>query len=189
MEILTNLVLGVCLSAACGFRVFAPLLVMSLAALGGFFTPDESLAWLETWPAAALFGTATAVEVAAYYVPIADNFLDTIATPAALVAGVLASASVLGELPPGLQWFVAAVAGGGAAGIVQTATVLLRGTSTLTTGGAGNPIVATVENLLSVLTPALALVVPAIVFLGLMTAGVWAARVITSRRRMRPSPT
>ena len=39
METILGLCLGIGLSAACGFRVFVPLLVMSVAALLGLFEP------------------------------------------------------------------------------------------------------------------------------------------------------
>lgn len=183
MDVLTSLALGVCLSAACGFRVFAPLLVLSAAGVTGHFTPAEELAWIATGPALMLFGTAALVEVAAYYIPWADNLLDALATPAAVVAGVLASASVLGDFSPYLQWTLAAVAGGGAAGVAQASTVVVRGVSTATTGGAGNFVVATVENVLAVATSALALVVPLAVAAAGLVAAFFAWRWAVGGRR------
>ena len=110
-------------------------------------------------------------EVIAYYVPWADNLLDTIASPAAVVAGIVASASVLGEVPPALQWTFAAIAGGGVAGVVQAATVLLRGTSTATTGGLGNSVVSTTELILAVGVAVLALLAPFVALALLVIAG------------------
>jgi hypothetical protein len=182
LEVLTSLALGICLAAACGFRVFAPLLVLSGAGLAGYFTPAEELAWIASWPAFGVLLTATVVEITAYYVPWADNMLDTIATPAAALAGVLASASVLGELPPSLQWTLAAVAGGGAAGLVQVGTVLLRGVSTVSTGGLGNHLVASVENLLAIATTVMALLVPLAAAALIFIAGLLTWRYIARRR-------
>jgi hypothetical protein len=188
MELATNLALGIGLSAACGFRVFAPLLVLSIAGVTGQFTPAPELAWLASPAALILLGTATVVEIVAYYVPGADNLLDTIASPAALVAGVLASASVLGDFPPYLQWVLAAVAGGGAAGLVQAGTVLLRGTSSVTTGGAGNFIVATIENVLSLVTAILALIMPLIVLAVGLALGITMWRYLRRRKRTVSNP-
>ena len=67
MDVLSNLALGICLSAACGFRVFVPLLVMSGAGVSGHLTPAEDLAWMASWPALAVFGTATCAEILGYY--------------------------------------------------------------------------------------------------------------------------
>lgn len=35
MDIILGLIVGICLSAACGFRVFVPLLIMSIANMTG----------------------------------------------------------------------------------------------------------------------------------------------------------
>jgi hypothetical protein len=76
----------------------------------------------------------------------------------------------VGDLSPFLKWSLALVAGGGTATIIQLATVALRGTSTATTGGLGNPVVATGELLGSVVTTILAIVLPvlAVVLVGLI---------------------
>src|SRR5690606_9119994 len=149
----------------------------------GLYTPAEELSWISSWPALALFGSATVIEVIAYYIPWADNLLDSITTPAAVLAGIVASASVLGELPPTLQWTLAAVAGGGTAGLVQMGTVLLRGTSSVTTGGLANFMVSTTENLLAIVTPVLALLAPLAVFALLVGVVIVARRFIVARRR------
>jgi hypothetical protein len=167
LELVLAICLGVGLSAACGFRVFVPLLGTSAAALAGQVDLSPEFEWIGTWPAVACFLTASVLEVAAYYVPWIDNALDSIATPVAVVAGTLLTASVLGEVSPLLKWSLAVIAGGGTAGLVQTATVAMRGTSSLTTGGLGNFLVATAELIASVCTTLLALLVP-ILCVGLM---------------------
>jgi hypothetical protein len=116
--------------------------------------------WLGTWAAFACFLTATIVEIAAYYVPWIDNLLDSVATPAAVVAGTIITASLITDMSPLMQWTLAIIAGGGTAGLVQTSTVALRGASTLTTGGTANFLVATAELIASFCTTLLALVVP-----------------------------
>jgi hypothetical protein len=156
--------------------------------MGGFYTPADELSWIGSWTAVALFGTATAVEVLAYYVPWADNLLDTIATPAAMIAGVVASASVLGELPPALQWTLAAVAGGGAAGLVQAATVLLRGASSTMTGGLGNSVVSTTELVFAVGVAVLALLAPFVALALLVIAARFVWKYTLGRRPSTGQP-
>jgi len=117
----------------------------SLAARAGYLSLAPGFEWLGTPQALYAFATATLVEVLAYYVPWLDNALDTIATPAAVIAGMLASAAVLTDLPPFLKWSLAIIAGGAAAGMVQGATGLLRLKSAVFSGGLGNPVVATLE--------------------------------------------
>ena len=145
MEILLSLALGIGLSAACGFRIFVPFLVMSVAAQGGYLQLADGWSWIGSTPAMIAFAIATCLEIGAYYVPWLDNLLDTIATPAAVVAGIVATAAVVTGMSPWLTWTLAAIAGGGAAGLVQTGTVLVRGMSSASTLGAGNFVVATGE--------------------------------------------
>src|SRR6185503_16717308 len=123
-------------------------------------------AWIGSDVALVAFATATVVEVGAYYVPWLDNVLDTIATPAAVTAGVIITAAATPDLPPFLRWALAIVAGGGAAGLVQAGTALLRLKSSAFTAGAGNPRIATAElagavvlSLVGLLAPLLAAVV------------------------------
>lgn len=148
MDYILPVLIGLGLAAACGFRVFVPLLVLSIAAHSGAVKLDPSFAWLGTTPALVAFGAATLFEVLGYWIPWVDHALDTIATPAAVVAGTIAAASqfhFVGSQGAILKWGAAAIAGGGLAGLVQIATVTIRGLSTLTTMGLANPIVGTVE--------------------------------------------
>jgi len=159
-EFVLSICLGIGLAAACGFRVFVPMLGISTAALAGHVHLAYGFEWLGTWPAFACFLTATILEIAAYYIPWIDNLLDSVATPAAVVAGTIITASVVTDMSPLMQWTLAIIAGGGTAGLVQTSTVALRGASTLTTGGTANFLVATAELIASLCTTILALLVP-----------------------------
>ena len=167
MELLLSLCVGVGLSAACGFRIFVPLLIMSIAAKTGHLTLVPAFQWIGSDIALWTFAVATIIEIAGYYIPWVDNALDVIATPAAIIAGIIITASMVGGMSPYLKWTLAAIAGGGAAGVVKGATAVTRGASTVTTGGLANPILATVELGSSVLISVLAVIAPvaAIVFL------------------------
>ena len=130
-DIAVSIALGVGLAAAVGFRVLLPLLVMSVAAYTGHLALDDGFAWLATPTALAMLSVAALVEILAYYVPGVDNLLDTIATPATVVAGTIAAAAVMTDLPPIVKWTTAVIAGGGVAGLTQSVTSLLRAKSTL----------------------------------------------------------
>lgn len=164
---------GVGLAAACGFRVFVPLFIASLAANTGYeadlvgmgFNVQEILgenSWLGSDIVTIALGIATVVEIGSYYVPWIDNALDSIATPMAVVAGTF----ITGEMMPdfmgdgSFKWIMSTIAGGGTAGLVQGASVITRGTSTATTGGIGNPVVSTAELGGSILTAGLAILIP-----------------------------
>lgn len=175
--------LGVALAAACGFRVFVPLLVVSTASKIGWLTLGGSFGWIGSTPALITFAVATVLEIGAYYVPWLDNVLDSIAGPAAVVAGVVVSAAVLTDVDPLVKWTLAIVAGGGAAGAVQAATTGARGLSTATTLGAANPILATVEWGGSLLLSLLSLLVP--VFAVILVAGFLTFVVFRLARRPR----
>jgi hypothetical protein len=160
IDTLFSIFIGIGLAAACGFRVFVPFLVLGIAARMGHVPLSGGFEWLSSLPALIVLGTATIVEIGAYYIPWLDHTLDTIATPTAVLAGVIATAAVVGDMPAVVRWGLAIVAGGGVAGTVQGATVLTRLKSGAVTAGFGNPVVASVELAGSVLTSVLAIVVP-----------------------------
>ncbi len=161
---------GVCLSAATGFRTFVPLLCVGLAAHFGLFSLDAQYAWLATTTGLVALGTAAALEVGGYYIPVVDNFLDVIATPLSMIAGTLVMFTSIGADHGLPGWLLALLVGGGVSGLVQLTTVKARAVSTGTTAGLANPLVATGELLgatglsaLAVLLPVLAVVVAVVV--------------------------
>lgn len=172
MDIAFGLIIGVGLSAACGFRLFVPFLVMGLAHRAGQLPLADGFVWISTTPAIAAFATATVLEILAYYIPWIDNLLDTVTTPAAAVAGTLLAASQLGEASPLLQWSLAAIAGGGTSLTIQTGTAAARAVSTGTTGGMGNFVIATLEWAMAVFLAILAVIVP-LFCLVLIVAVLW----------------
>ena len=176
MDPLFGIPVGLALSAAAGLRVFVPLLLTGVAARLGYFTLAPGMAWIGSDVALVAFATAMVLEVGAYYVPWLDNLLDSIATP---------------DLSPFLRWALAIVAGGGAAGLVQTGTALLRLKSSTFTAGAGNPLIATGElagsvvlSLVGLLVPLLAIVVVAVLLLLVASR---LARLVRHRRGARPA--
>ena len=113
--------IGLALSATCGFRVFVPLLAVCIATRAEktegetYVQLAENFSWLASDPAFVVFLVAAIFEIAGYYLPIIDNFLDTLATPAAVVAGTVLTASLVGDASPFLRWSLAIIAGGGSA--------------------------------------------------------------------------
>jgi hypothetical protein len=159
-DLALSVALGVALAAAVGFRVFLPMLVMSVAAHTGHVALGSGFAWLASAPALVMLSVAAVLEVLAYYIPVVDNLLDAIAAPAALLAGTLVSAAVMIELPPMVKWTTAVIAGGGAAGLTQGLTSLLRAKSTLMSGGVGNHVISTGELAAALTVSLLALIAP-----------------------------
>ena len=148
MDLVDSLVgvgVGLGLAAAAGFRIFIPLLALGIGAATGKLPVASGFEWVGSTPGLIAFGTAAALEVLGYFIPYVDHLLDVVATPAAVAAGMLATAALATELPPLLKWGAVIIGGGGLAGPVQGATALLRLKSTALTGGIGNPAVATFE--------------------------------------------
>jgi Domain of unknown function (DUF4126) len=171
MQIIIALCLGITLSAACGFRVFVPPLAMSLAAISGHFPLASGFEWVGTKEAAIALGIATIFEVFAYYIPFVDNLLDTVQIPVAVGIGTVITAATLGHTDPVLQWTLAAIAGGGVAGVTKTLASLTRLASTGMTGGLGNFVIATVEAVGSISLTILGLTFPlwtAVIFLSIL---------------------
>jgi len=160
MDYVLYILLGIGLAAACGFRVFVPLLVISIAALAGHLNLAPDFAWLGSWPALIVFGVATVLEIVAYCIPWLDHVLDVAATPAAVVAGIVVTASVVTEMSPTLRWPLAIIAGGGVAAAVQLVTVALRRTATYASAGLAHPVAATVETGGSAAMSVLSLLLP-----------------------------
>jgi len=188
MEEVLSVCVGVGLAAACGFRIFLPLLLVSIAAASNHVTLAPSFQWIGSEYALITFSVATVLEITAYYVPWLDNLLDSIATPAAVVAGTVVTASMVTGMSPYLQWTLAVIAGGGAAGLVQGATVVTRAASTATTGGLGNFLVATGEWVLSLVMSFLLLAVPIVAVIALAIIGVFVGPKVWRRFAQRKSP-
>jgi hypothetical protein len=190
LEPLLGIPVGLALSTAAGLRVFVPLLLTGLAARLGYLTLTPSMRWIGSDAALVAFATATVLEVGAYYVPWLDNVLDAVGTPAAITAGVITTAAVTPELSPLLRWTLAIVAGGGAAGLVQGGTALLRLKSSAFTAGVGNPVLATGELVGSLALSALALLAPllaaAVVVLVLVVSTRRLVRLLRERSRIKP---
>ncbi len=181
MEALLGIALGMALAAAAGLRVFVPVFGAGLAAHFGSLPLNQGFSWVGTTPALIAFGTATLLEIVAYYVPWLDHALDVAATPTAVAAGIVASAAVITDLPPLVRWSIAIIGGGGAAGVMQLLTVATRIKSTVATGGLANPIVATAETVGSIAVSAIAIALPLVALLILAVVVVWLVR----RRRQR----
>lgn len=189
MEAVMAVLVGLGLAAACGFRVFVPLAVVSIAARAGWLGIAPSMQWLGSDAAIIALSTATVLEIVAYKVPWLDHALDTIATPAAVIAGAVVSASQMGTIMPQgsggemLMWAAALIGGGAVAGTVQAAAVTTRAASTVLTAGFANPILNVGQSAGAVGLSALTVVAPvlaAIVVLMVLTAAgfviVWMIR-------------
>lgn len=184
-ETVLSIFLGIGLAASVGFRVFLPLLALSLAAYNGLWELNESWQWLGSLTAVITLGMAAAVELIAYFIPWLDNLLDTLAIPLAGLAGTAVVVSTVAGLDPVVAWSLAIIAGGGTATAIKGAAASGRMASTLSTGGLANPVVATAETgtaAVMSLTAVLAPVVAAVLVIGVLALVYW------TYRKLRPRP-
>ena len=169
IDILVASSLGLGLAAASGFRVFIPPFLYGLFLRLDMVPISIPMTGISEWMASdiglIILGVAMIVEILGYYVPWIDNLLDTIASPAAIIAGVMMMSSTLSDTHPALQWGASIIAGGGVSGTIQIGTVATRAVSTATTGGLGNPIVSTIEAGACIVCTILAILLPIIALL------------------------
>jgi len=164
LEIGISICLGIGLATAVGFRVFLPLLLLSFASYYNYIPINESWQWIGSFPALVILGIATIIEIFAYYIPLVDNILDSLAIPMAAIAGTIVIVATLSDMNPVITWALAIIAGGGTAAAIKGNVSILRLSSTATTGGIANPVVSTIEtggsvvmSLLSIFFPLLAI--------------------------------
>lgn len=162
IETILSIFLGIGLASAAGFRVFLPLFALSLASHFHVFELNESWHWIGGIPALITFGIAMVAEIFAYYIPLIDNLLDTVATPLAAIAGMVTIASTVVDVSPMMTWVLAIIAGGGTATAMQGMTIMTRLASTVKTGGIGNPVVSTAETGTAITLSSLAIFLPII---------------------------
>ena len=182
-ETILSFLLGIGLSAAVGFRVFVPMLVVSLASMAGWITLSPGFQWMGTPVAALVFAVATLVELLGFLIPWVSNALDSIATPAAAIAGVIMMAAVLADMHPVARWVLAIVAGGGVALTVQGATVVTRAVAAGSTGGAANPIVAILEAIGALVVTITTIVIPFIMGVLVLIVVVLLLRIVIPKFR------
>jgi len=187
MEVIVAVSLGLGLATASGFRVFLPPFLYGLA-LRFDYTPidipmEGVSAWMSSDIGLIVLGAAMVLEVLAYYIPWLDNLMDAIASPAAIISGIVLMSSTLTEMDPIVQWSVSIIAGGSVAGTVQIGTVATRALSTMTTGGIANPIVSTVEGGACIACTILALLLPVLALLFSIAAVVFSIRFIVKQKQ------
>lgn len=159
-ETIISIFLGVGLAASVGFRVFLPLFALSLAAFFDIVPLNAQWEWVGSLPALIALGVAMLVEILGYYIPWIDNLLDTIAIPLAAIAGTAVVVSTAADLNPIVTWSLAIIAGGGTASAIKGTAAGTRMTSSISTAGLANPIVTTVETLVSFIMTLAALFLP-----------------------------
>ncbi|QQS66035.1 MAG: DUF4126 domain-containing protein [Chlorobiota bacterium] len=184
MDIILSILIGVGLSAACGYRVFMPMTITSIGSKFGWIHLGQDFSWISTDICLIGFSIAAVLEVGAYYIPILDHALDLVASPLAVIAGMILTASVAFDLPPYMRWTLAVIAGGGIAGLFQGTSVALRGLSTVSTAGVGNNVVSTGETVGAVSISFLAIFIPTLAIIVVIILAFFIIRFIIRKKAL-----
>jgi len=173
------------LATAAGLNAYIPLFIVALLSrVSSLVTLSEPYDALSSWWVIGALGVLMVIEILVDKVPAADTVNDVIHTFIRPAAGALlfaASTKVIGLHP-----VLAALCGVLLAGGVHAAKSTGRPVVTATTAGVGNPLVSTVEDVVSFVTSIVALLAPyvAAVFIILVVLFlVW----WVNRRRIRRS--
>jgi type II secretory pathway component PulF len=187
MEIVLQILVGVGLAATCGFRVFVPLFVMGIAGMGGYLQLAPGFTWISSPAAVIVFGIATIIEIAAYFIPYVDNLLDSISIPASIIAGIVVAASVITDINPLLRWTLVIIAGGGIAAVTSLISNGAHGVSTVASGGTANPALSGAESVLSVISAVVSIAVPILVIVLLAVLVIIAFRLMRKYKKKQRS--
>ena len=150
------------LSTAAGLNAYIPLLVVALLArLTPLVTLNEPWDALSSWWVIGTLAVLLAVETLVDKVPAADTANDIIQTLVRPTAGAVLFAATTNTI--GVHPVLAAICGVILAGGVHAAKAGGRPVVTSLTAGIANPIVSTVEDIISLATSVIAVVAPLLI--------------------------
>ena len=173
------------LSSAAGLNAYLPLLMVALLAR---FTDLVKLSspWdvLTSWWVIGVLAVLLFIEMLVDKVPAADTVNDVVNTAIRPAAGAVlfaANSGSLGEVHPVLALVCGLLIAGG----IHAAKATARPVVTATTGGTGNWLVSTIEDIVSLVTSLLSILMPiAIAAIGVGIV-VWVGWRLSRRRRPR----
>ena len=182
---MVNLLAAFGLSAATGLNAYLPLLIVGLLArftdLIVLKAPWDTLT--NPWVLGVL-AVLLVIETTVDKIPAVDSVNDTIQTGVRPVAGAIlfaASANVISEMSPVLAMVCGLLMAGG----VHAVKATVRPIITATTVGVGNPIISTVEDVISGTTTLVAILLPGLAAAIVALAAALCAWWIIRRRRRR----
>lgn len=150
------------LSTAAGLNAYIPLLVVAvLARTTSLITLNEPYDAMSSWWVIGALAVLLAIEILVDKIPAADTVNDVIHTFIRPTAGAILFAAATNVI--GLHPALAAICGVILAGGVHAAKTGGRPVVAATTAGLGNPVVSTIEDVVSFVTSLLAVVAPYLV--------------------------
>lgn len=186
MDALLNVFTAFGLSSSAGLNAYLPLLVVALVArFTDLITLNSPWDALESWWVIGVLTVLLLIEIFVDKIPAVDSINDGIQTFVRPVAGAIlfaASAGVVGDAHPVLALICGLLVAGGVHAVKATA----RPVVTATTAGVGNPVVSTMEDVLSLVVAVLAILLPVLGLVFLFLVLFWFIR--RKRRRQRDMP-
>ena len=158
------------LSTSAGLNAYLPLLIVSLVArFSDLIRLNEPFDALKSWWVIGLLVVLTTIEILADKIPVIDSIQDLIQTifrPAAGAILFAANANAIADVHPVLAMICGLIV----AGTVHVVKSAARPMVTAATGGTANPVLSTVEDIVSALTAFLAILLPTLIALVLLIA-------------------
>jgi hypothetical protein len=170
MDPFTGILTSFGLSSSAGLNAYLPLLIVALLSrFTDLIRLNEPFDALESWWTISVLIVLTAIEFLADKVPVVDSINDVVQTAIRPVAGAIlfaANANAIAEIHPVL----AMTCGLLVAGTVHVVKATARPLVTAATAGAGNPVVSSIEDVLSAATAFLSVLLPVLIGLVLLIA-------------------
>ncbi|MBN1581771.1 MAG: DUF4126 domain-containing protein [Anaerolineae bacterium] len=158
------------LSTSAGLNAYMPMLIVALVArFTTWIHLNEPFDVLTSWWVIGVIAVLLVVEILADKIPAVDSVNDVIQTAIRPVAGAIlfaANTNAIANVHPVL----AMICGLLLAGTVHVVKATARPAVTVTTGGVGNPVLSTVEDVVSALTAFLAILLPTLLAIVLLLA-------------------
>jgi hypothetical protein len=178
-SLLTSIGLGI----GAGVNAYATLLVFGLLAR---WQPamfhDELATFFASTPVLIVVGVLYVIEFVADKIPVVDHVWDIVHTFVRPAAGALVAwAAVSDRIPHGAVIVASIIAGGAALGAHATKATV-RGASTLTTGGMGNPVLSLLEDVFAFCSALIAVLLPWLVLGVIVAVTIFFVGVFRARR-------
>lgn len=185
IESLANVFTAFGLSSSAGLNAYLPLLIVALTArFTNLIELRPPFDWLTNPWVIGVLVVLLLIEIVADKIPAVDHANDVIQTVVRPTAGAILFASnsnAISNIHPAF----ALVCGLLLAGSVHATKASIRPVVTVTTGGLGNPVVSTIEDIIAVVVSILSILVPVLTFIALMVFFVFAFRWWRRRRANR----
>ena len=151
------------LSSTAGFRAYLPLLALAVgSSIDSSALPlQPNFQTLKSPPLIIILGVLTILEFVVDKIPVIDHFSDAVHTAIRPLSGAIIMAGTQNSVSDINPWLAAGV-GAVLALAFHTVKATSRPVVSATTAGVGNPIVSTIEDILTVVTSVLLIVAPII---------------------------